>query len=168
MNLLKIILEDQKINKDIKIRFSLFIFRIGNFFWFQSNLFYKILYYIVKLFYKLVVEYLLSIELPLNSKVGIGLKIEHGYGLVVNYKSIIGDRVTLKHNTTIGCKTNSENRCIKYAIIGNDVIIHPHSCIIGVSIGNNAIIGAGSIVVKNVEANSIVAGNPAKLIKTNK
>ena len=36
----------------------------------------------------------------------------------------------------------------------------------GISIGENAIIGAGSVVTKDVPANTIVAGNPAKIIRT--
>lgn len=35
----------------------------------------------------------------------------------------------------------------------------------GVTIGDNAVVGAGSVVTKDVEANTIVAGNPAKIIK---
>lgn len=51
-------------------------------------------------------------------------------------------------------------------IIGNDVwVANNVSILSGVTIGNGAVIGAGSIVVKNVEAYSIVAGNPARHIK---
>ena len=39
------------------------------------------------------------------------------------------------------------------------------SIIGGIAIGDNAIIGAGSVVVHDVEANKVVAGNPAHLIK---
>lgn len=49
--------------------------------------------------------------------------------------------------------------------IGNDVWIGLNAMILsGVQIGNGAIIGAGSVVVKNVPAYSIVAGNPAKVL----
>src|SRR2546429_327143 len=51
-------------------------------------------------------------------------------------------------------------------IIGNDVWFG-YGCIIkgGVTIGNGAIIAAGALVVKDVPAYSIVAGNPAKVVK---
>ena len=50
-------------------------------------------------------------------------------------------------------------------LIGNDVWIGLNAIILsGVQIGNGAVIGAGSVVVKNVPAYSIVAGNPAKVI----
>lgn len=51
-------------------------------------------------------------------------------------------------------------------IIGNDVWIGQNSVILsGIKIGDGAVIGANSVVTKNVEPYSIVAGNPAKLIK---
>ena len=47
--------------------------------------------------------------------------------------------------------------------------IGSNSCIIGhVTIGDNVIIGAGSIVVKDVPSNVVVAGNPAKIIRNKK
>ncbi len=45
--------------------------------------------------------------------------------------------------------------------IGSGAIVLP-----GVTIGDNSIVGAGSVVTKNVEPNSVVAGNPAKFIKS--
>jgi UDP-2-acetamido-3-amino-2,3-dideoxy-glucuronate N-acetyltransferase len=49
----------------------------------------------------------------------------------------------------------------KGASIGSNATI-----LCGITIGENAMIGAGSVVTKNVPANAIVAGNPAKIIKT--
>lgn len=51
-------------------------------------------------------------------------------------------------------------------IIGNNVWIGEHAAILpGVTIGDNAVIGANAVVTKNVPANAVVAGNPAKIIK---
>ena len=50
----------------------------------------------------------------------------------------------------------------KGASIGSNATI-----LCGVTIGENALVGAGSMVVKDVPANAIVAGNPAKIIKQN-
>lgn len=52
-------------------------------------------------------------------------------------------------------------------IVGNNVVIGMNSMILpGVKIGDNVIIGAGSIVTKDIPSNSVVAGVPAKIIKT--
>ncbi len=53
-------------------------------------------------------------------------------------------------------------------IIGNHVWIGENALILkGVKIGDNSIVGAGSVVTKDVPNNSIVAGNPARIIKNN-
>lgn len=49
----------------------------------------------------------------------------------------------------------------KGASIGSNATI-----LCGITIGENSLIGAGSVVTKNVPANTVVAGNPAKIIKT--
>jgi len=49
--------------------------------------------------------------------------------------------------------------------VGNNVRIGNNATILPISIGDNSIIGAGSVVTKNVPANCVVAGNPAKIIK---
>ena len=62
--------------------------------------------------------------------------------------------------------TDSLNAKTSPITISDNVFIGT-SCIIckGVSIGENAVIGAGSIVTKNIPANEIWAGNPAKFIR---
>lgn len=117
-------------------------------------------------FYRVVFEWILGIELPWNTQIGAGLKLYHGQGLVVNDHSIIGANCTLRHNTTIGHKELENGQFSDSPIIGNNVDIGSNTAIIGaITIGDNVKIGAGSVVVKNLEANGIYAGNPARLIK---
>ena len=54
---------------------------------------------------------------------------------------------------------------LRKTFVGNNVRIGSNSTILPVKIGNNSIIGAGAVVTKNIPANCIVAGNPAKIIR---
>jgi putative colanic acid biosynthesis acetyltransferase WcaB len=117
--------------------------------------------------YRVVVEWILGVELPWKTKVGRGLAIHHGYALVVNDGSVIGDNCDLRHCTTIGNKQLEDGSFSRCPVIGNSVNIGSNVCIIGpVTIGDNVKIGAGSVVVKDIPANSVAVGNPARVIKT--
>jgi putative colanic acid biosynthesis acetyltransferase WcaB len=116
--------------------------------------------------YKLITDIILGCEIPVSTKIGHGFIIHHGRAIVLNKHSVLGNNITIKHNTTIGNKLSLKGEDLGSPIIEDNVLIEPHSIIIGpITIGKNSIIGAGSVVVKNVEPYSIVAGNPAKLIK---
>lgn len=123
----------------------------------------KIVGFPFRIFYKFFVQWLLGIDIPDTTSIGKNLKIYHGHGLVVSNLAIIGNNVILRQNTTIGnAKPNGGS-----PVIGNNVEIGANCVVIGeIKIGDNSIIAAGSVVVKDVPANVIVAGNPAKVIKS--
>lgn len=58
-----------------------------------------------------------------------------------------------------------ENWIMHKIIIGDNVRIGSNSTILPVQVGNNVIIGAGSVVTKDIPSNTIVAGNPAKILR---
>lgn len=98
-----------------------------------------------------------------STKIDGGLMCYHPFSTVINAKSI-GKNFQFRNCLTIGNK-NNDNALIP--VIGDDVIVGANVVIIGdIKIGNNVIIGAGSVVVKDVPSNSIIGGNPAKIIRS--
>lgn len=114
--------------------------------------------------YRLLVDWVMNVEIPARTRIGPGLVLWHGQGLVVNPNTLIGANVVLRHNTTIGPKVvDGVNTAAP--TIGDHVDVGPHVVIIGpISIGDRAVIGAGSVVTKDVASGSVVAGNPARPI----
>ena len=103
-----------------------------------------------------------GIQIPRNTKIGYGLYIGHGVGIVINGGTVIGNNVNISQFLSIGT-----NKCTP-AVIGDNVYIGPNVCIVeDVHIGNNATVGAGAVVVKDVPENATVAGVPAKVISYN-
>lgn len=101
----------------------------------------------------------LYINMP-PENIGGGFYIQHGFSTIIAANSI-GENVCIHQQVTIGYKKN------KCSIIGNNCLIGAGAIIIGdVKIGDNCIIGAGAVVTKDVKRNSVVAGVPAKLIKS--
>ena len=80
-------------------------------------------------------------------------------GIYIGDYTLVTSAVILSHDHVRGVKEDTKigDRCF----IGIRSIIMP-----GVTIGNDVIVGSGSIVTKDVPSNCIVAGNPARVIKT--
>jgi len=162
--------EDWRNNRgNAKARLVLSCFRIGNFIAskrYKNRIIYMIgIPYLV--LYRVFIEWLLGVELPTCTVVGPGLEIHHGQGLVVNGNTVIGDHCILRHNTTVGCVRNADGSQGPSPIIGSGVEVGANVVILGgFAVGNNAKVGAGSVVIREVPANSTVVGNPARIIPT--
>lgn len=161
------LLQDWQTNQDtsLKSRLVLVMFRLNGCL-FNSPFPINFLSKIYRFFYQLIVEWILGIELPWDTKVGKNLKLQHGHALVVNHDTTIGDNCILRHSTTIGNKKLADGSYSNSPRIGNNVDIGCNVVILGaITIGNNAVIGAGAVVVKDVPEGAVVVGNPAKIIR---
>ena len=108
-----------------------------------------------------------------NIHLGKGVFINSGCRFQDQGGIYIGDGSLIGHNTVIATLNHNfapekrHNLIPSPVYIGKNVWICANVTIIpGITIGDNAIVGAGSVVTKDVPANTIVAGNPAKAIKT--
>ncbi|MGB5818716.1 MAG: sugar O-acetyltransferase [Saonia sp.] len=116
-----------------------------------------------------------NFQCDLGSNIAIGDNFYAGYNCVILdiAKVKIGNDCMMAPNVSVytaGHALEPENRNKQgYAIpvhIGNNVWIGGGSVILpGVVVGDNSVIAAGSVVTKDVEPNTVVAGNPAKFLK---
>ena len=113
-----------------------------------------------------IIRILFSGWIPAEAKIGKHVRLgKGGLGIVIHEQAIIGDNCIISHNVTLGGASLKQKG--KLPVIGNRVRIGCGAVILGdVHIGDNSIVAANSVVTSHVEANSIVAGNPATVVKT--
>ncbi|UXY14649.1 serine acetyltransferase [Chitiniphilus purpureus] len=110
-----------------------------------------------------------AMDLPWKAKIGAGLALTHGWGLVVNPRATIGRNVTLFHGVTLGLRDRigpNGERMSEYPVIEDEVWIGPNAIIAGgVTIGRGSRIGGGAFVTESVPPYSMVLGNPGVVVK---
>ena len=92
-------------------------------------------------------------DIGLGAQIGKGLVLPHHSGIVIHGNVKIGENVIIRQNTTIGEKESDSRE--NYIVIGDNVDIGAHTCIIGlnVKIGSNVKIGAMSFIMEEVPDN---------------
>lgn len=121
---------------------------------------------LIKLFLMILSRVLVIIfhfQIPLSTKIGKGFYIGHFGAIIINPKTELGKNINIANGVTIG----QENRGLREGapVIGDEVWIGTNAVIVGkIKIGNNVLIAPNSYVNFDVPDNSIVLGNPGKVI----
>jgi len=117
--------------------------------------------YFVARFISQFSRWLTGIEIHPGAKIGKGLFIDHGMGVVIGETCEIGDNVTIYQGVTLGGTGKDIGK--RHPTIGNNVLIGAGAKVLGpFKVGDNARIGAGSVVLKEVLPYTTVVGVPAK------
>ncbi|MCK5424057.1 MAG: serine O-acetyltransferase [Emcibacter sp.] len=109
-------------------------------------------------------RFLTGIEIHPGAKIGEGLFIDHGMGVVIGETAEIGKDVTLYQGVTLGGTSLEGGK--RHPTLEDGVIVGAGAKIIGpILVGRNARVGSNAVVVKPVMENTTVIGIPAKAVQ---
>lgn len=107
-----------------------------------------------------------GIEIHPGAKIGRGLFIDHGMGVVIGETTEIGDNCTLYQNVTLGGTGKDHGK--RHPTLGNNVLVGAGAKVLGpFKVGSNSRIAAGAVVLNEVPENSTAVGVPAKIVRIN-
>ena len=108
-------------------------------------------------------RFITGIEIHPGARIGKGVFIDHGMGVVIGETSEIGDRCLLYQGVTLGGTGKEGGK--RHPTLEANVVVGAGAKVLGaIRVGTNTRIGAGSVVVKNVDANSTVVGIPGRIV----
>jgi serine O-acetyltransferase len=128
-----------------------------------AHWFYKHKLFLIARIISQLSRFFTGIEIHPGAKIGKGLFIDHGMGVVIGETTEIEDNVTIYQGVTLGGTGKEKGK--RHPTIGNNVIIAAGAKVLGsIKIGDNAKVGAGAVVIKPVPPNSTVVGVPGRIV----
>ena len=125
-----------------------------------GRLVFRALLYPLAKFLKLLV----GASLNPTGRIGPRFRLIHGGSVYLGGKMVMGSDCMVFHEVTVGPRSP---RSPGHPVIGDRVRIQPGAKVLGdISIGDDAVIGANSVVIEDVPSGAVVAGNPARVIRT--
>ncbi|BAS29110.1 serine O-acetyltransferase [Limnochorda pilosa] len=108
-------------------------------------------------------RWLTGIEIHPGARLGEGLFIDHGMGVVIGETAEVGDNVTLYQGVVLG--GTGKERGKRHPTIGDNVVIAAGAKVLGsFRVGDGAKIGAGAVVLREVPPHSTVVGVPGRVV----
>ncbi|MEB3165739.1 MAG: serine O-acetyltransferase [Cyanobacteriota bacterium] len=104
-----------------------------------------------------------GVEIHPGARIGSGVFIDHGMGVVIGETSVVGDRCLLYQGVTLGGTGKQHGK--RHPTLAENVVVGAGAKVLGaIHVGANTRIGAGSVLLRDVEADSTVVGIPGRVI----
>jgi serine O-acetyltransferase len=111
-----------------------------------------------------VVKVATGVEIHPAARIGRGLFIDHGAGVVIGETADVGDDVTMYQGVTLGGTGFARGK--RHPTVGDEVMIGSGAKLLGpIEVGARSKIGANSVVIHDVPENSTVVGNPGHPVR---
>ncbi len=108
-------------------------------------------------------RWLTGIEIHPGARIGKGVFIDHGMGVVIGETAEIGDNVTLYQGVTLGGTGKEKGK--RHPTVGKNVVIAAGAKVLGpITIGDDSKVGAGAVVIRGVPPRCTVVGVPGKVV----
>jgi serine O-acetyltransferase len=131
-------------------------YRVAHLFWRQERR-------TLALFLQNRMSEIFSVDIHPAARIGTGIVLDHATGLVIGETAVVGDRVALFHEVTLGGTGKDTGE--RHPKIGDDVLIGTGARVLGnIEIGRGARIGAASVVLAAIPAFATAVGVPARVV----
>lgn len=132
-----------------------------------SHFFYKSKMFFIARLISQQGRFFTGIEIHPGAKIGRGLFIDHGMGVVIGETAEVGDNVVMYHGVTLGGTGKHKGK--RHPTVGNNVLIGSGAKVLGpVKIGDNSKVGANAVVLKDIPEDCTAVGIPARIINHKK
>ena len=137
------------------------VYRFGRWRYRIANRWLRLPFSILYKILKLLSQILTGIDLPCEVTIGRRFKIEHFGDIIISGDTVFGDDLVIRNGVTVGLKRTNERGA---PMIGDRVDIGAGAKILGaIRIGDDVVIGANAVVLRDVPANSLAVGVPARI-----
>ena len=111
-------------------------------------------------------KFLTGVEIHPAARIGTGVVIDHGEGVVIGETAEVGNNVLIYQGVTLGGTGKDQGK--RHPTVCDNVMISAGAKVLGpFTVGKGAKIGAGSIVLKEVPPNATVVGVPGRVVRIN-
>ena len=110
-------------------------------------------------------RWLTGIEIHPGARIGDGVFIDHGMGVVIGETAEVGDGCTIYQGVTLG-GTSLTKGAKRHPTLGRNVVVGAGAKVLGgFTVGDNAAVGSNAVVTKPVPAGATAVGIPARIIQ---